>query len=115
MSRMHTLLVRPLSRPFGFLLILKLDGIVSTLRDSLPPSVHLSYTPLPLKVEPVRHEDGSGSIPPSVSPEEESHKTTPDVIFYVGGESLGLTNLLITNSSSEVSLLFSCDGHYLQV
>ena len=114
MSRTPTLLVRPFSQPFGFLLIMKLDGIVSTLRDTLPPSVHLTYTPLPLKVEPVRHEDGSGSAP-SVPPEEKSHKATPDVIFYVGGESLGLTNLLITNSSSEVRLLLSCDGHYLHV
>jgi hypothetical protein len=45
------------------------------------------------------------SAPPKLR--ETDMEEVPRTIFYIGGESLGLTNLLITHSDATVRLLLS--------
>ncbi|KAH8105233.1 putative diphthamide synthesis protein-domain-containing protein [Cristinia sonorae] len=70
--------------------------IVSRLQRILT-STKILYSHLPLKAEPVK---ASATAGPSSEPLEKS--STVDEILYVGGESLSLTNLLMTHSSCEV-------------
>ncbi|THH32708.1 hypothetical protein EUX98_g1435 [Antrodiella citrinella] len=74
------------------------DDIVSRLQSTLPPSVHLVFSPLPLMALPAFQD----STTTSVTSDTPQHLTSPDAILYIGGESLSLTNLLMTHSSAEV-------------
>ncbi|GJE95962.1 diphthamide biosynthesis protein [Phanerochaete sordida] len=74
------------------------ETIADKLRGALPSSSSLQYHPvprftLPAAAEPTRISQGENAY----DDEEQS-----DTILYLGGESLGLTNLLITHSSSTV-------------
>jgi len=80
------------------------DDIVARLQSTLSPPTQLSFTPLPLMAAPVPHTTpvapaSSSSDSPAVTSNSLSH---PGAILYIGGESLALTNLLMTHSASEV-------------
>ena len=67
-----------------------------------PRDVSIMYHKIPLKIEPA-----STSTVPNTSCKETVRDETelgPNTIFYIGGESLGLANLLITNSSADVRI-----------
>jgi hypothetical protein len=52
------------------------------------------------------------SVPSQISPivvNQTDTKPVPESIIYIGGESLGLTNLLITHSTSSVRPLLRLD------
>lgn len=72
-----------------------IDAIVSKLRQRLQTPVLYSKMPLRLDLpsSPPGHESPVADLP------EEGC-----TILYVGGESLGLTNILMTHASSQVSL-----------
>ncbi|KAJ6632488.1 putative diphthamide synthesis protein-domain-containing protein [Mycena sp. CBHHK59/15] len=64
------------------------DNIAAALRVAL--NVPVTVSPISLKTDP--------SQPPAVAAEADA----PESIIYIGGESLGLTNLLITHSTHSV-------------
>lgn len=72
------------------------ERIAEKLRRVLPATSSLQYHPVPHSTLPAT--DGPARISSSEIEEEEQ----PDTILYVGGESLGLTNLLLTHSFSTV-------------
>lgn len=71
------------------------DSIAERLRNSFATST-ITYTSPPLFSQPAATQSGFKNT----VEEEESYET----ILYVGCESLGLTNLLMTNSSSNVRM-----------
>ena len=79
------------------------DRIFQLLKEKMPPrDVSIMYHKIPLKLEPA-----STSTVPNTSCKETVRDETelgPNTIFYIGGESLGLANLLITNSSADVRI-----------
>ena len=86
------------------------DAIVSKLRVSLPSTSHLLYNPIPTIAYPNSPLDLPSLPAPGTS---DSHHATNDngasptptpyqTIFYIGGETLSLTNLIMTNSSCQV-------------
>lgn len=74
------------------------DGIAKQLQNSLPSSSHLVHHDIPLFCTPAT--SSQQGITGDVDGAENDEQY--DSICYVGGESLGLTNLLITHSSSNV-------------
>ncbi|KAF7789170.1 hypothetical protein EIP86_000107 [Pleurotus ostreatoroseus] len=72
--------------------------IFRELTASLPSSIHISYAPIPLFTSP--QETTSPSDVPQNTPDPLPHDKS--IILYVGGESLALTNLLITHALCEV-------------
>lgn len=76
--------------------------IVTRLREALHPESQVTYTIIPNKLLPPSSAKTSENVESSGSPR--MPETVQDcTIFYVGDESLGLTNLLITHSSCDVS------------
>ena len=74
-------------------------GLVEKLRQELVSHhIELLYSPIPTNLLPGTP---NGTTPPTPA------ETT--AILYVGGECLGLTNLLMTNALSEVGLHDHCD------
>lgn len=72
--------------------------ITNRLQQVLEPlDITLTYEPISASASPPA-EATESTHPPEILPYE--------IIFYVGGESLGLTNLLITNSSCDVIHLY---------
>ncbi|TFK67322.1 diphthamide biosynthesis protein [Pluteus cervinus] len=59
-------------------------------------NIHVSYTPIPTRVNP----PSTSSDPSQIT--QPRHEPDSSTMFYIGGESLSLTNLLITHSASEV-------------
>lgn len=84
------------------------DDIVSKLRTSLPPTSHLLYNPIPTIALPDSPLTTSPVPPPPLNtsqPIADGNSLTSSsyqTILYIGGESLSLTNLLMTNSSCQV-------------
>ncbi|TCD70390.1 Diphthamide biosynthesis protein 2 [Steccherinum ochraceum] len=76
------------------------DRIVSELRSSLSARTRLEFKSLPLKVEPERAD--SVQKPAADETGDAVSQTHYDAVLYVGGESLALTNLLMTHASAEV-------------
>ncbi|OCH91570.1 diphthamide biosynthesis protein [Obba rivulosa] len=86
------------------------DKILEKLKAALPSSTTLQYSPIPLTSYPVTSSSTSaqdevlkvtnGSDQTSDTVAEEG--TPSEIILYVGGESLSLTNLLMTHSHCEV-------------
>ncbi|RPD58166.1 diphthamide biosynthesis protein [Lentinus tigrinus ALCF2SS1-7] len=86
------------------------DSIVSELKSRLPSPARILHTPIPLVAHPSPsgqhrtphelHEAGQDNSPEDSSVEEASPENS--VILYIGGESLTLTNLLLTHASYEV-------------
>ncbi|KAJ3519511.1 hypothetical protein NM688_g9292 [Phlebia brevispora] len=74
------------------------EQVVQGLRAALPPTTHLSYTPIPLLTKPQEHLPSSEQDAPSVDADSDEK----GVILYVGEESLALTNLLVTHASCEI-------------
>ncbi|TFK35796.1 putative diphthamide synthesis protein-domain-containing protein [Crucibulum laeve] len=84
------------------------DQILAKLRQSLSPfNVPIFYNPIPVKSAPdikvstlpSTSTVNSSSDPPSDTPQDSSSSST---IFYIGAESLALTNLLMTHASSSI-------------
>ncbi|CAL1702605.1 unnamed protein product [Somion occarium] len=85
------------------------DKIMSRLRNALEPTTRLLYTPSPTISSPTdQTEKSSQNISNGATPKEETlnsqTENEPDfnTVLYIGGESLTLTNLLMTHSSCEV-------------
>ena len=77
------------------------DEVQSQLRKALEPQqIALLHHEIPVKAAPPQNVSGSAveAVPADVPPE---HTT----VFYIGKESLALTNLLMTSSSSNVGIL----------
>ena len=70
------------------------DDIAEKLRAALPPNALVQYYAVPLFVLPASSE-------PTRTADQEAEDRY-DIILYIGGESLGLTNLLVTHSSANV-------------
>ncbi|KAI0370673.1 diphthamide biosynthesis protein [Pilatotrama ljubarskyi] len=93
------------------------DDVIAELRQRLP-STRVLHTPIPLVAHPSPsgQQRTSSSLPESGHPDQPTlEETSQDdaspeqsVILYIGGESLTLTNLLLTHSSYEV---YSYDPH----
>lgn len=82
-----------------------LDKIAERVQAALPAGNTVHYHPVPLFCTPP-------ISPPSTLSEGQSsdNDSQYDTICYIGGESLGLTNLLLTNSSASVSLVICSVG-----
>ncbi|KAI0665615.1 diphthamide biosynthesis protein [Trametes maxima] len=90
----------------------KSDAVIAELKSRLSPSTRILHTTIPLMVSPPTSEPQNAvpSLQESHAPEKPSpsehmaHEAAPEesVILYVGGESLALTNLLLTHGSYEV-------------
>ncbi|KAI0643281.1 diphthamide biosynthesis protein [Trametes meyenii] len=88
------------------------DDVIAGLKSKLSASTRIVHVPISLTVSPSPPgpQHSSSSLQESTtremtSPEDTIHsETTPEesVILYVGGESLALTNLLLTHGSYEV-------------
>jgi len=87
------------------------DAILEKLRAALDISTRILYTPIPLVSYPSETE--AASTPPRIDSDHKMDGSGTDegvhdialddcTIFYVGGESLSLTNLLMTHASYEV-------------
>jgi len=78
------------------------DAILGKLREALSSSVQLLHSPVPLRTYPAKtapdavkageQPEAEGEQTQSISPEDQD-----PVVFYVGGESLTLTNVLMTH------------------
>jgi hypothetical protein len=85
------------------------DEIVRKLRERLiPRGVSVLYSNIPRRLDPpiagrTKPETHAVTTLQEVTFEHASMQAD-DAILYVGGESLGLTNLLMTHASCEVSL-----------
>ncbi|KAF6752724.1 putative diphthamide synthesis protein-domain-containing protein [Ephemerocybe angulata] len=68
--------------------------LLAVARDALKPrNVSVDYEPLPSKTSPASNTE----------PSDDSHPPPPpSTIFYIGPETLALTNLLMTNAQSQV-------------
>ncbi|PCH34780.1 diphthamide biosynthesis protein [Wolfiporia cocos MD-104 SS10] len=88
------------------------SALLEELKATLPPTTRLLYSPLPSMTFPASHNitEPETESPPSSLDGRGRHEDnvavdTPSencAIFYIGGESLGLTNLLVTHASWEV-------------
>lgn len=85
------------------------DKIMSHLRSALPSPQHLLYSPIPLKSTPIPDDLTRGDASPNeATPTIHLDNVDPSVtqeigtIFWVGAESLTLTNLLMTHASCNV-------------
>ncbi|KZT66950.1 diphthamide biosynthesis protein [Daedalea quercina L-15889] len=81
------------------------DAILENLRTALPSSMRVLHSPIPTMIyqtaKPVTIEH---EVPSESDPTESQHEETYSnncTILYVGGESLSLTNLLMTHASCE--------------
>ncbi|EKM51131.1 uncharacterized protein PHACADRAFT_177826 [Phanerochaete carnosa HHB-10118-sp] len=74
------------------------ESIADKLRAMLPSTSSLRYHPVPRFTLPATAEPAIRSNSEDADGTEHQH----DTILYIGGESLGLTNLLLTHSSSNV-------------
>lgn len=82
-----------------------LDKIAEQVQAALPAGNTVHYHPVPLFCTP--------SVPPPPTPSEGQSSDDDSqygTICYIGGESLGLTNLLLTHSSASVSLVICSFG-----
>lgn len=90
-------------------ILLKSDVIYSHLMpelatrlETVPPSrgATVSYTPLPSKTLPA---SSNPAIAPPSAPSTNERESEPySTVIYIGGETLALSNLLMTNSQSQV-------------
>ncbi|KAH7914892.1 putative diphthamide synthesis protein-domain-containing protein [Hygrophoropsis aurantiaca] len=97
------------------------DEVATRLRAELGSEVSVLHNPIPLRTDPASppgpaksNEEPPGSVAPindlPVSEPETSTRASASIavpeeectILYIGGESLGLTNLLMTHTSSEI-------------
>ena len=78
------------------------DAILERLRTALPDPAKILYSPIPTSSHPSKQLDSPNQVPV----DDDEHGIDPEdaVILYVGGESLSLTNLLMTHASCQVSL-----------
>jgi len=77
------------------------ENVVSKLQESLEPLGNLIvYSKVPLKLDVPSASNVTNVTVNSLASDEPSGDDC--IIFYVGGESLGLTNLLVTHSSCDV-------------
>ena len=75
------------------------EDIVRKLRERVAPlGMTIAFHHVPTRLHPSVAEVTSPSVLASAS-----HDTGGNLILYVGGESLSLTNLLMTNAASEAS------------
>ena len=76
------------------------DEVQSQLRKALEPrQIALLHHEIPVKAAPPQNVSGSpAEVPVDVPPEH-------TIVFYIGKESLALTNLLMTSSLSNVGIL----------
>ena len=81
------------------------DAILERLRTALPEHTSIVYSPIPTMTFPPKQLGGSDEVPHDETEQEIDPESW--IIFYVGGESLTLTNLLMTHASYQVS----CDLH----
>ncbi|EIN04475.1 diphthamide biosynthesis protein [Punctularia strigosozonata HHB-11173 SS5] len=79
------------------------EDLLAQIKEALPEQVQLIYTPLPFSSAPspsnatITTDQGECELPALVD-RDPSHC----IVLYVGDESLGLTNLLLTHSEYEV-------------
>ena len=87
-----------------------IESIITAVKAHLPSTTRILHSPIPLIAFP----SAPGKQRPLQEPLEENSEdgakksdvdATPEtsVILYIGGESLTLTNLLLTHASYEVS------------
>jgi hypothetical protein len=92
--------------PFRSILNYVPDDILGRLKTSLEPlGTSIQYNPLPTHTKPSPENESADRpliIPP---PEVKVDFSNPDIV-YIGEESLGLTNILVTHGASEVHLPF---------
>lgn len=79
----------------------KIDDIKASILN-VSPGMVLSYAKPPMILQP-----STESIQPSETPVGDKDPTSPRTIFYIGPESLGLTNLLMTHADYTVRYCFS--------
>ncbi|KAI1789095.1 diphthamide biosynthesis protein [Ganoderma leucocontextum] len=81
------------------------DAIIATLKSRLPPATRILHTPVPLIAQPASSEQHTphhlqeAGVQPPTEPEASPEDS---IILYIGGESLTVTNLLLTHASYEV-------------
>lgn len=82
------------------------EAIVAKLRKAIEPfKSHVLYSKVPTRLEPL----ASTSKAEPVASQDTGTASVLDstvedcTIFYIGGESMGLTNMLMTHSSCDVS------------
>ncbi|KAH9942803.1 putative diphthamide synthesis protein-domain-containing protein [Amylocystis lapponica] len=80
----------------------RIDVIADKLQAALPSSMRLLYSPVPLVSYPQKVQTPEAQDTSTDSYQPPDHPADDCVIFYVGGESLSLTNLLMTHASCEV-------------
>lgn len=109
----------------NWLALSSIDAIIEKLHQSLDPrNIPILYHKIPIKTTPIHTNKHPQPLtqPNSVNPpapDTDTDATQPislahTTIFYIGSESVGLTNLLMTNASSKVCIQFSLARHYIQ-
>ncbi|KAL4254186.1 2-(3-amino-3-carboxypropyl)histidine synthase subunit 2 [Abortiporus biennis] len=78
----------------------KTEEVVARIRTE-DPTIQVQFNPLPQKTTPVKTVEASSTNASSEVYEDENLSDSK-TLFYVGGESLSLTNLLMTHSAYEV-------------
>ena len=102
-----------------------IDEILEKLRQYLDPrSIPILYHKIPTTTTPTVTNNlsksstqlKSNSPAPNTDAAQPSSEIplTHNTIFYIGSESVGLTNLLMTNASSKVRLLFLSPHHHIK-
>ncbi|KAM5540108.1 hypothetical protein V8D89_006248 [Ganoderma adspersum] len=84
----------------------QVDAVIVALRSKVPSSTRILHTPVPLTAHPSssgQHRTLHSLREADVqAPAEEEASPENSAILYIGGESLSLTNLLMTHASYEV-------------
>ncbi|PIL34403.1 hypothetical protein GSI_03178 [Ganoderma sinense ZZ0214-1] len=83
----------------------QVDAIIATLRSKIHPSTRILHIPVPLTARPPssgQHHTLHSLQEEDVQAPAEEASPESSVILYIGGESLTLTNLLMTHASYEV-------------
>ena len=105
-----------------------IDAILEKIHQSLDSrNIPILYHKIPTKTTPTHTNKHPQPLtqPNSIkspTPDADTDATQPSseislahtTIFYIGSESVGLTNLLMTNASSKVRLLLPLTHHYIQ-
>ena len=113
----------------SWLRLSSIDAILDKLHQSLDPrNIPIIYHKISIKITPThtnKHpqpltQPNAINIPPAPDTDADAAQPSSEIslahttIFYIGSESVGLTNLLMTNASSKVRLLFLLTHHYIQ-
>ncbi|KAI0077998.1 diphthamide biosynthesis protein [Panus rudis PR-1116 ss-1] len=80
------------------------EKILAKLREFLDPTTKILYTPIPTKTEPASKaiSQPPESLRSPITESTSSNDPECNTILYIGGESLSLTNLIMTHSAFDI-------------